>query len=264
MQEGSALAAIGTDTGGSVRVPAALCGLVGFRAPQSFRVWEGAAHLAPSFDTPGLLFRDTRDAAALIGGIFGFAVEEVQGLRIGCVAESWMGDCELSVLAAYRSWREFLVLAGATVEEFVPLWEGSVEIFAGIQASEAAAIHRGHFAEFERPIGERLAWGESLSAAEVEGLRSRRASFCAGIDGLLGEFDFLMMPCAPVSRLRVGADQTAVRAAILRYTTPVSLAGLPVVALPGEMIGAGFGTGVQVVGRTGGDLLGFLGAAGLG
>jgi len=71
-----------------------------------------------------------------------------------------------------------------------------------------------------------------------------------------------MMPCAPVSRLRVGADQTAVRAGILRYTTPVSLAGLPVIALPGEE----FGTGVQVIGRSGaeGELLGFLGAVGLG
>jgi Asp-tRNA(Asn)/Glu-tRNA(Gln) amidotransferase A subunit family amidase len=173
-----------------------------------------------------------------------------------------MGDCELAVLAAYREWKEFLVLAGASVEEFVPAWDGSVEVFAGIQAHEAAGIHRGHFGEFEGPIGQRLAWGESLSFSEVDALKERRRVFCAGVDGLLEEFDFLMMPCAPVSRLRVGADQSAVRAAILRYTTPVSLAGLPVLALPGSE----FGTGVQVIGRDGseGELLGFLGAVGLG
>lgn len=267
VQEGSAIAAIGTDTGGSVRVPAALCGLVGFRASQGFsqswrRMWLGAHHLAPSFDTLGLLFQDTRDAAALVGGVFGVGVAEPRRLRVGCVSESWMGDCELSVLAAYRGWKEFLALAGAEVVEFMPRWDGSVEIFAGIQAQEAAGIHRGHFGEFEEPIAQRLAWGASLPTAEVDVLRARRRAFCRGVDGLFEEFDFLMMPCAPVSRLRVGADQSAVRAAILRYTTPVSLAGLPVVALPGEE----FGTGVQVIGRDGSEeeLLGFLGAVGLG
>ncbi|SFR99772.1 amidase/aspartyl-tRNA(Asn)/glutamyl-tRNA(Gln) amidotransferase subunit A [Granulicella pectinivorans] len=268
VQEGSAIAAIGTDTGGSVRVPAALCGLVGFRASQGFPerawpgMWRGGHPLAPSFDTLGLLFQDTRDAADLVGGVFGIEVAAPRGLRMGCVSESWMGDCELSVLAAYRAWKEFLVLAGATLVEFVPPWDDSMEIFAGIQAHEAAGIHRGHYAEFEGPIAQRLAWGESLAPEQVAALRERRRWFCAGMDGLLEEFDFLMMPCAPVSRLRVEADQTAVRAALLRYTTPVSLAGLPVIALPGEE----FGTGVQVIGRSGaeGELLGFLGAVGLG
>ena len=269
VQEGSALAAIGTDTGGSVRVPAALCGLVGFRASQGFpgkawpEMWRGGHHLAPSFDTLGLLFRDTRDAVALVGGVFGISVAKPRGLRIGCVNESWMGDCEASVIAAYRGWKESLVAAGAVVEEFVPVgWEESLEIFAGIQAHEAAGLHRGHYAEFEGPIAQRLAWGESLTAASVALLKERRVAFCAGMDGLLERFDFLMMPCAPVSRLLVGADQSAVRTAILRYTTPVSLAGLPVVALPGKE----FGTGVQVIGRRGaeGELLGFLEAVGLG
>ena len=268
VQEGSAIAAIGTDTGGSIRVPAALCGLVGFRASQSFPttswpgMWQGGHHLAPSFDTLGLLFRDTRDAKALIGGIFGITATEPRGLKVGCVAENWMGDCEASVMATYREWKEFLVEAGASIFEFDPEWSDSIEIFAGIQAHEAARIHRGHYAEFEEPIAQRLAWGESLSAASVERLKQRQVAFCAGMDRLLEQFDFLMMPCAPVSRLFRGADQSAVRAAILRYTTPASLAGLPVLALPGEE----FGTGVQVIGRSGGEgeLLGLLGAFGLG
>ena len=63
---------------------------------------------------------------------------------------------------------------------------------------------------------------------------------------MLAQFDFLLMPSAPVNRLPVGADYTAARTAILRYTTPFSLAGLAVVTLPGELIGAPLGTGVQL------------------
>src|SRR5580700_7690688 len=66
VQEQSALAAIGTDTGGSIRVPAALCGLAGYRASvelaQRSGLWRGGVHLAPTFDTLGWLFQDLRDA----------------------------------------------------------------------------------------------------------------------------------------------------------------------------------------------------------
>ena len=65
VQEGSAVAAIGTDTGGSVRVPAALCGLAGYRATLGRGDWRGGAHLAGSFDTMGWLFRDLEDAPLL-------------------------------------------------------------------------------------------------------------------------------------------------------------------------------------------------------
>ncbi len=67
--EGSAVAAIGTDTGGSIRAPAALCGLAGYRASIGRGDWRGGAHLAPSFDTMGWLFRDLEDAP-LLGGLF--------------------------------------------------------------------------------------------------------------------------------------------------------------------------------------------------
>ena len=67
--EGSAIAAIGTDTGGSVRVPAALCGLAGYRASLGRGNWGGGAHLAESFDTLGWLFADLEEAPFL-GGIY--------------------------------------------------------------------------------------------------------------------------------------------------------------------------------------------------
>ncbi len=74
VQEGSSVAAIGTDTGGSIRVPAALCGLAGYRSSLGLggaQAWEGGTHLAESFDTLGWLFRDLRDGPALAAALFG-------------------------------------------------------------------------------------------------------------------------------------------------------------------------------------------------
>src|SRR5271170_284366 len=70
IQEGSAVAAIGTDTGGSIRAPAALCGLVGYRATLGIGDWRGGAHLAQSFDTIGWLCHDLRDLPLLAKGLF--------------------------------------------------------------------------------------------------------------------------------------------------------------------------------------------------
>ena len=69
-----------------------------------------------------------------------------------------------------------------------------------------------------------------------------------------------MLPAAPVARLRVDEDQSTTRAAMLRYTVPFSLGGLPAVTLPGELIGAALGTGVQVAASLGEDatLLAFV------
>ena len=74
VQEQSAFAAIGTDTGGSVRAPAALCGLAGYRASVELahqtKLWRGGVHLAPTFDTLGWLFQDLRDAPLLAEALF--------------------------------------------------------------------------------------------------------------------------------------------------------------------------------------------------
>jgi Asp-tRNA(Asn)/Glu-tRNA(Gln) amidotransferase A subunit family amidase len=70
---------------------------------------------------------------------------------------------------------------------------------------------------------------------------------------LFEEFDLLMLPCSPISRLVANEDQSAARKIILRYTTPFSLTGLPVVTLPAEIIGAPFGTGIQLAAAPGND-----------
>jgi Asp-tRNA(Asn)/Glu-tRNA(Gln) amidotransferase A subunit family amidase len=163
-------------------------------------------------------------------------------------------DCESDVLSAFDAWRRQLVLAGASLAEFdTTNWNRSIEIFAGIQAHEAAALHRGYYNQFEPAIAQRLRWGASLSASDLALLRQRLTDFRSHIASLFEKFDLLMLPCAPISRLVAANDQSSARLAILRYTTPFSLTGLPVVTLPAEIIGASFGAGIQLAASPGND-----------
>lgn len=253
VQEGSALAAIGTDTGGSVRVPAALCGLAGYRSSvgvsRGEERWAGGYHLAQTFDTIGLLFRDLCDAPALAAAIFDIApIPAPATIRIGFAGDDFIHDCEPEVVYAYEAWKQQLELHGATLSPFdTTFWSDSLDIYAPIQASEAAAIHRGHYQHFEPVIAERLAWGASITTAELDVLRRRLDKFRSQTWALFQRFDLLIAPCAPVSKLLVGHDHSQNRKAVLRYTTPASLAGLPAVTLPGEHLGAALGTGVQLL-----------------
>jgi Asp-tRNA(Asn)/Glu-tRNA(Gln) amidotransferase A subunit family amidase len=263
VQEGSAMAAIGTDTGGSIRVPAALCGLAGYRATIGLggaQMWDGGMHLAVSFDTIGLLFRDLRDGPALAAGLFGLEpVAPPRSVSIAAVGESFLHDCEPAVLEVFKDWKTTLRRSGAGIQDFEPdFCNDSREIFFGIQAQEASALHRGNFDHFEQPIAERLAQGAALSDATVADLRRRHAAFRRRMDDLLQQHDFLMLPCAPMSALPEGADHSIDRPKILRYTTPASLAGTPAVVL------AKPGGGVQLIAARGSDarLLAFAASLG--
>jgi aspartyl-tRNA(Asn)/glutamyl-tRNA(Gln) amidotransferase subunit A len=243
VQEGSAVAAIGTDTGGSIRVPAALCGLAGYRASIDVawerKLWSGAVHLSQTFDTLGWIFRDLRDGPRLAAGLFGWSVAEFPEarVRIGVIAESFLRDCDLTVRSGLRECRDKLAAMGAELSTFDPiLWDEAMSIYAPIQACEAAAIHwkgtAGDFSVFPPPIDERLVWGASLGEAEIRKQRTRQMEFGDRVAALFREHDFLLLPCSPMSRMEAHKDHTETRTRILRYTVPLSIAGTPVVTLP--------------------------------
>lgn len=239
VQEGSAVAAIGTDTGGSVRAPAALCGLAGYRASLGRGNWRGGAHLAESFDTMGWLFHDLEDAPYLAAPFAPAQNPPANSppLRpftsFAFVADSFLHDCEPEVVASFHQVVHNLQALGLDAQIIHPdWWADAVEIFAPIQASEAAGLHAGNFERFEPAIRDRLKWGDNLTASEVSALRRRHSTFRARMDELLATHQLILLPAIPVARLAAGADHSQTRSRLLRYTAPFSLAGVPTVAIP--------------------------------
>lgn len=239
IQEGSAIAAIGTDTGGSVRAPAAFCGLAGYRASLGMGSWQGGAHLAQSFDTIGWLCRDLRDLPLLANALFGIAPETIaKPIRVACLRGGLMDECDSSVAASMKEWEERLHSSGVRLQIFhADFWSTAFEIYAPIQAHEAAVIHAGFYDEFEPAIADRLRWGASISEAELLQWRERHEDFNRQTMALFQQADFLMLPAVPVPGLPADADHATTRPRILRFTAPASLAGLPAVVLPAPVAG---------------------------
>ena len=234
VQEGSAVAAIGTDTGGSVRVPAALGGLAGYRATLGRGDWRGGAHLAESFDTMGWLFRDLEDAPLLAPT---FAPSEAPAnasyKSFAVVETAFLFDCEPEIAAGlHATVRELEALGLRAITIDTSWWADAFEIFIPIQASEASRVHAGHYDRLAPKDRERMEYGASVKPDELAALRLRHAAFRSRMDDLLATHQLLLLPASPVARLAAGADHTQTRSRLLRYTLPISLSGMPTVTVP--------------------------------
>ncbi len=232
--EGSAVAAIGTDTGGSVRAPSALARLAGYRATLGRGDWRGGAHLAQSFDTMGWIFRDLEDAPLLAAPFAPANTAPARRFtRFAVVNSSFLHDCEPEIVANLEATARALESIGLERRSFdAAWWADCMEIFAPIQAWEAARIHAGHFDKIQPVIRERLEWGTRITADELAALRRRHDEFRARMDDLFAAHELLLLPAVSTARLVAGADHSQTRARLLRYTVPLSLAGSPVVTIP--------------------------------
>ena len=232
--EGSAVAAIGTDTGGSVRAPAALAGLAGYRATLGRGDWRGGAHLGESFDTMGWLFRDLEDAPFLAAPFAPADAAPAREFRsFAVVSAEFLHDCEPEIVANLETAAGELELLGLGRKTFTAdWWSDSIKIFAPIQAWEAARVHAGNFGRIQPNLRERLERGARVTDSELKLLREQHRAFRERMDDLFAAHQLLLLPATPAARLAADADHSQTRARLLRYTVPISLAGAPAVTIP--------------------------------
>jgi aspartyl-tRNA(Asn)/glutamyl-tRNA(Gln) amidotransferase subunit A len=268
---GLCLAAMGTDTGGSIRIPAGLTGLVGLK-PTFGRVSKrGVAPLSWSLDHAGPLTRTVLDAALLLQSITGFdpadpdAVDEpvtnvlagldsgVDGLRIGVPSNYFFDDLAPAVGDAVHAALAVLESAGARlVEVRVPDVEISAEVVTTIVGVEAALIHqeemRSRPHDYTDDTRERLIAGAGIpGTAYVDAVRRRRL-VAAGFRSALSEVDILATPTLPITAPPYGSAPAAVMPTLTRLTSPLNAAGLPALAVPCGFDG-GLPVSLQLIGR---------------
>jgi aspartyl-tRNA(Asn)/glutamyl-tRNA(Gln) amidotransferase subunit A len=259
---GAACLALGTDTGGSLRVPAALCGLVSFRSRDWFPDHTGVQALAPSFDTLGWIHRHLEDAAYLARHLG--PNRPTTGLlpaphTVGFLTGTILDDCEPGIRLALDAFRKRLESLGLQVPNLPATdWEQALEIFAPLQACEAWQIHRtavqANPEDYSRAVRERLEWGGRISPSEHAQLVQRRLDWVAQAVGRFDTAPLLVLPAVPLAQLRQGADHTLQRPRILRLTTPASLGNWPVLTVPWPGVGDGeSGTGFQIMAARGNE-----------
>jgi aspartyl-tRNA(Asn)/glutamyl-tRNA(Gln) amidotransferase subunit A len=182
----------------------------------------------------GWLFRDLEDAP-LLASFFAPTRTSVLSAftRFAVVDKSFLLDCEPEIVASLHSTVRELEALGlqATTINF-DWWADAFDIFAPIQAWEAACIHAGHFDRIDASIRERLKWGARIAWHEIAALRQRHEAFRTRMDELLATYELVLLPAIPVQRLTAGADHSQTRSRLLRYTVPFSLGGNPAVVIP--------------------------------
>ena len=269
---GLACAALGSDTGASVRQPAACCGIVGLKPTFGLISKFGALPLAWSMDHVGPMARTVRDCALLLQALVGYdrrdpgcvrrrvpdfraaLANDIRGCRIGVAHNYFFEDCEPDVAAAVEESLRILRDLGASVEEIVlPDMRAALAAGALVIAVEAASYHAADLRErpqaFSKELQATLELGSYYSGVQYVQAQRLRRELSAQLQQAMRGFDALAMPTSPVPATEIGNDPPGHTALRSRNTLPLNFISLPAISVPCGFTKSGLPIGLQLVGQ---------------
>ena len=244
-------AALGTDSAGSIRLPAACCGVVGFKPTWGLVPIDGVFPLAPSFDTAGPMARSVAACVSMMEALVpGFAPLELGSLDDVSIGVTWLDAAEPLVR---RRVQEAAQLFPRRETLDFPLAPDPGPAFM----REVADVHRDlfgkHFDQYGSSV--RVKIERCLALPETKALESAAERQAYGVQALaaLGEVDLLVTPTMGFVSPPTGIGDLALREAVIRLTFPISALGWPALALPCGRAEHGLPASLQLVGQPGQD-----------
>ena len=274
---GMCFAALGSDTAGSIRLPAACCGIVGMKPTYGLVSARGVVPLSWSYDHVGPMTRRVRDAALVLQAIAGYDAgdstsrelpasdygegleQDTHRLRLGIVRQFFFDDLDPEVAAAINNALQVLeTLTSGLSDASMP-----IDTDRTVQAAEAYAYHAQFLAEraglYQPETLRRIQRGESVAAREYILKRIELDHLRRAAADLFADYDLLVTPTSPVTapalaELQANPDDLRRRELILlRNTRPFNVLGLPAVSVPCGFTCAGLPIGLQIAGAPGDD-----------
>ncbi len=270
---------LGSDTGGSIRIPAALCGITGLKPTYGRVSRAGVLPLAWSLDHVGPMTRTAADSAVILAAIAGHdsrdpassvlpvpdypaaLTGQVRGLRVGLLRSFFLESAGLVLRRAVEQAARVLEGLGAEIREVtLTTAEHAAGASFAIIAPEALAYHeawiRSRPGDYAPDVRERLQAGAFVSATQYLRAQQARALIRNEVDALLSQVDVLLAPATPIVATPVGQTEVTVdhgtqdvRSSLTRLTRIFNLSGHPVCAVPCGFTAAGLPIGMQIAGR---------------
>lgn len=274
---GMALGALGTDTGGSIRIPASLCGIVGFKPTHGRVSLRGVFPLSWNLDHVGPLTRSVRDAALMLqvisiydptdpasikmltGDYLGHLVDDMEGRKIALGVGDFINAADPEVISAVCEAAKVFESMGCRVQDVNVDWLRDAALAnKTMTQSDGAAVHRERLKEHPEMFGEdvrrRLEDGAKTSSTEYILARRTQTEIQKRFEQFFESYDLLLTPTTPIAAPTIeGHDAVEQAGRLTRFTAPFNLAGLPALSIPCGFTKEGLPIGLQVVSRAWAD-----------